>query len=110
MGKLLNQLNHAFSVGPIPSDDDAPLPEPLFRLAKSIVERGMETPAIILLESMRPLSFLTGQTMLAAWPLIKLAAGSDDFRIIAEALEDRQTVHRLVNRIEDLSRQKEASP
>ena len=75
----------------------------LERVARGVVDRKMETPAIIFLETIRPLNFMTSQTMLAAWPLVKLAGGRDAYREVAESLEDRETLHRLVLRIEELS-------
>ncbi|MCP4599433.1 MAG: hypothetical protein GY847_02670 [Proteobacteria bacterium] len=110
MGRFLDELKHAFAVNPDPDEKDLDLPEPLERLAKSVVERGMETPAIILLESVRPLSFLTGQAMVAAWPLVKMAANWDDYSQVADALEDRRTVQILASRIEALAWERQAVP
>ena len=106
MAGFKEKLKPAFAVDPEPAGRGDDLPEPLERLAQSLVDRGMETPAIILLESIRPLSFLTGQAMIAVWPLIKMASDWDDYKEVADSLEDRHVLGNLVNRIEELSHQR----
>jgi hypothetical protein len=103
------KLRHAFAVDRIPAGEERTLPEPLERLANAVVDRGMETPAIIMLETMRPLNFLFGQAMLAAWPLVRLAAGWNDYREVAESLEDRRMLGNLAARIERLAFEKGAA-
>jgi len=105
---LIEKLRHAFALGENPAGADRPLPQALARLAVQIVDRGMETPAIILVDSMRPLSFLAGQTMQSVWPLIKMAGRFDDYLEVAEALEDRQMIERFVSELERLARKKQA--
>ena len=106
MGRIIAELKHAFAVGPDPSGEP-PLPEALERLAVAVVARGMETPAIVFLDSLTPLSFLASQTMHALWPLVRTVARTEDFPAIAEALEDRRTVRVLVDRIEELALSRE---
>ncbi len=103
MGRFIEKLKYAFAVGKAPDVENKELPEPLDRLARAVVDRNMEMPAIVLLESIRPLNFLASQTMHAAWPLIRMAGSFDDYRTIATALEDRETLQRLAGRIEELS-------
>ena len=103
MGAFLEKLKHAFAVGPAPAGAKRELPPSLERLALEIVERGMETPAMVLLDSIRPISFLAGQAMHAVWPLVNMAGKFDDYQIIAEALEDRQTIELLLAKIESLA-------
>jgi hypothetical protein len=102
MTSLAQKLRHAFAIRPA----DAPeprLPEVLERLAVAIVDRGMETPAIIFLESIVPLSFLGSQALHAIWPLVQMAGAGGDLQEVAEALEDRRTVRQLAQRIEELA-------
>ena len=103
MSALAQKLRHAFAVRPTRTLDGGRLPPALERLARAIVERGLETPAIIFLESIVPLSFLGSQVLHAAWPLVQMAAAGDDIQEVAEALEDRRTVRLLVDRIEELA-------
>jgi hypothetical protein len=102
MEGFIKALKHAFAVGPA-EGEVAPLPESLERFAEEVVRRGMETPAILLLETIRPLSFLSSQVVLAMSPLMSLVADSNTLDELAKALEDRRTVQRLIARIETLA-------
>lgn len=102
MRGLREKLRHAFAVDPEPGPDSA-LPETLERLARLAVQRRMEIPAVIFLETIRPLGFLASQAALAAWPLLKAFGGFEGFREAAQSLEDRRTLQRLIDRIEDLA-------
>jgi hypothetical protein len=55
MSTFVETLRHAFSMQ---RADEVTLPPALERLARAAVERGMETPAIILVESLTPVAFL----------------------------------------------------
>jgi hypothetical protein len=110
MNRLVDELKHAFAVGPDPERDPRALPPALERLARTVVERGMETPAIIFLDSLTPLSFLASQTMHAFWPLLELVGRADDLPAVAEALEDRRTLRCFAERIEDLAGQRGSAP
>jgi len=103
MKAFLDKLRHAFAVGPDPAIRQRDLPAVLERLAREVVARRLETPAIIFLEGIRPLNFMASQTLFAAWPLVQLAGGWASYREVAECLEDRETLHRLALRIEELS-------
>ncbi len=85
--------------------------EILTRLAEWIVERRMSAPAIVFLESHRPLSFVGAQAMIAASPLVEMFEPffralvgpryqHAYYRRFAEMLEDRDTVERLIIEIE----------
>jgi hypothetical protein len=101
----MRELKHAFAIGP-ERDDGAPLARPLLRFAEEVVARGMETPAVLLLETLRPLSFLSSQVVLAASPFLKMVACGVDPEELAAALEDRETASRLLDHIERLARER----
>jgi len=101
MSTFVETLKHAFAVRR--TEAPAALPAALERFARGVVERRMETPAIIFLESVVPLSFLGSQAMCAASPVARMLGAPGDFEEIAEALEDRGTVRRLALRIEELA-------
>ncbi len=109
MNRIVTELKHAFAVDAVPVELREGLPEPLERLANAVVDRGMEMPATILLETIRPLGFLANQGLIAAWPLAKFTAMQEDYRQIAEALEDRRTLGNLGLRIEELVERRKAS-
>ncbi len=103
MGEFIAKIKHAFAVGPENPVDDSPLPQALERLAQGVVDRGLETMAIVFLESIRPLNFMTSQAMWAVWPVLEAAGAGNDFAQVAQALEDRRTIDRLIRRIEELA-------
>lgn len=89
--------------------------EVLAKLAKVIVERGLTTPAILGLESHKPLSFFGSTLMhmtspfvnaifsaeiplLSLSPFIKFTA--EDYRIFAFMLEKRENIEKLLCKIE----------
>jgi hypothetical protein len=94
--------------------------EELFsRLAAWVVERRMAAPAILFLESHRPLSFLGSQAMIMASPLvsffepfIKGMLGKnftyEDYRRFAELMESRENLELLVVAIERKSQDAKA--
>ena len=100
-----DKLRHAFAVKSTCEGADNKLPEVHEQLAHAIVNRGMETPAIIFLETVIPLNFLGSQIIYALWPLWKMAAlpGEATLGEIAGHFESRETIRRLINRIEDMA-------
>ena len=103
MGTFRQNLRHAFGLDPPESRGSQILPEPLQRFAQTVVDKGMEIPAILFLETVRPLNFLAGQAMQAAGPLVQWSIRAEDYQAVAHALEDRQTISALVSLIEQLS-------
>lgn len=94
---------------------DGELPEEdlalLTRLAEWVVERRMAVPAILFLESHRPLSFVGSQALLVASPavdffepfirgLVGRGFTYADFRRFAELMEERDNLETLVVEIE----------
>ena len=80
-------------------DHDAELIE---KVAVAIVARGMSTPAIFLLESSKPLSFLGSQALHFLEPFVRSLFDTMTYTRFAKALEDRRNVERLLVRIETL--------
>jgi hypothetical protein len=79
------------------SEDDRALFE---RLARWIVERRMETPAILFLESVRPLSFVGAQAMHFLQPLASVLFTGPDYARLARLLEERENLAILLSTIE----------
>jgi hypothetical protein len=69
-------------------------------LAERISSLGLRTPAIILLESNKPLSFLIGQTLLFFQPLLGFLMGEEKVKLYVKLLEERDNVERLLRRLE----------
>jgi hypothetical protein len=114
MGALKQGFKHAFSLGDKPhgassnGESTEHLPTSLKKLALSIVARGLETPAILFLESIRPLHFLSAQALFAAQPFAELFVDSRSYREVVLALEKRHTLSMLIEHIETLSFQSRA--
>lgn len=69
-------------------------------LAQRIEALGLTTPVIFLLEANKPLSFLGSQAVLILQPLLNIAFDQKASQEIANLLEDRQNIERLIRRLE----------
>ena len=81
---------------PLSAEDEALLD----RLAARVVELRMDLPAILALESGRPLGFLASQAMVFFAPFARSIFRLPDYRRFATLIERRDTIEKLVTRIE----------
>ncbi len=72
----------------------------LATVALAVHRRGLETPAVLWLESVRPLSFLGAQAMHFLTPFVQALVPAARFRRLAELLEERENLGRLVQLVE----------
>jgi hypothetical protein len=72
----------------------------LERVAARVVDLHVEVPAVLTLESIRPLSFVAGQAMLFFQPMVQALLRFDDYRRFAALLERRETLELLTSLIE----------
>ena len=72
----------------------------LDRLAARVVELRMEVPAVLALESGRPLGFLASQAMLFFEPVARALFRLPDYRRLAALVERRETLEKLAAKIE----------
>lgn len=79
------------------TDDDRALLE---RLARRVVELKLETPALLTLETARPLSLLAGQAMLFFEPFAQALFRLPDYRRVAALVEQRDALEALAAMIE----------
>ena len=86
-----------------PEDRDKLIDE----LARKVTDRGLQTPAILFLEMNKPLSFIAGQAMLAASPLLMPIFGAEGVQKYSQLLSSRDNIELLIRRIEDLSEERE---
>ncbi len=82
---------------PALSADDSALLE---RLATRIAELRLELPAILTLETSKPLSLLAGQTMVFLEPVVQSIFSIPDYRRFALLIERRDAVETLIRSIE----------
>lgn len=79
----------------------------LERAAKVVVERGMEVPAILFLEMHKPLANLIGHAVWVTMPVWALFFGIATTNALGALLSDPERIERLIQRIEELSAQRE---
>lgn len=97
------KLKHAFALEPALQPHTEQLPAILEKFATAVVDRGMETPAILFLEMVRPLNFLGSQMVFAAVPIAGIFTNPSELEEMATALEHRGAIGNVVERIEQLS-------
>lgn len=93
--------------GPEIAPEDVAL---LDRLAARIVELRLETPAILALETARPLSLVAGQAMVFLEPIVQSLFRLPDYRRFAALVERRECLGVLVDRIEARAAERGARP
>jgi hypothetical protein len=81
------------------SDEDTIFLE---RLAGWVVERRMAAPAILFLESVKPLNFVGSQFMFFFEPIVKIFVGGKGYTRFAQLMEDRDNVEMFLLCIEAL--------
>jgi len=86
------------------TDDDRALLE---RLARRVVELRLETPALLTLETARPLSVIAGQAMLFFEPFAQALFRLPDYRRIAALVERRDAMEILASLIERAADERE---
>jgi len=72
----------------------------LERLAARIVELRLEVPAILTLESGKPLSLLAGQTLAFFEPIVQSLFHLSDYRRFAALVERREALEAFIDLIE----------
>ena len=75
-------------------------------LARKIVDRKLETPAILFLEMHKPVAFLGSQALLAASPILAPLFGLQDTEKYSRLFSSIDNVEMLIRRIEDLSEER----
>ena len=72
-------------------------------IARHVVRRRLETPAVLLLELHRPVSFIAGQALVVAAPFLGPIFGVDRLARCGSILHDRANMDRLIQRIDELA-------
>lgn len=76
-------------------------------IARKIVGRRLETPAVLFLDMHKPLSFIASQAMLVGLPFLGMFFGAQPVADISKLLKDRENVEALIERIEEMSAEKD---
>ena len=69
------------------------------RLARFVVRRRMSTPALMILESGRPLNFLGSQVLAFFGPFLKLVFSEDEYDRFVRLLERRRSIGWIIDAI-----------
>lgn len=72
----------------------------LGKVADAVVKRRLAAPALMFLESVRPLNFLSSQVMVFFQPIVSLAISTKDMELLAQILERRKSIPFLIELIE----------
>jgi hypothetical protein len=97
-------LKHAFAIEPEGSLEPTEAQRTVIeRLCRQVVARGMTTPAILFLETVRPLNYVSSQVLQFFRPVLSVVADPAACRDLAEFLEHRGSVDFLCRRIEELA-------
>jgi hypothetical protein len=81
---------------PIPPEEDAVLE----KVAKKVVQWRMAVPAILFLESVKPLNYIGSQTMVFFEPIVQSIFTIKDYDTLRIALERRENIENLLQKIE----------
>jgi hypothetical protein len=76
-------------------------------IASEVVRRKLEAPAILFFEMNRPLAFIGSQALIVATPLLGPLFGPEKMARYSKLLSKRENVEKLIDRIEELSREKD---
>ena len=80
----------------IPEDED----RILNRVAERVVRWKMAVPAIMFLETVKPLNYIGAQTMVFFEPIVQTIFNFKDYDTFRRAMERRENVERLLQKIE----------
>lgn len=72
----------------------------LNKVADAVVKRRLTAPALMFLESVRPLNFLGSQVMVFFQPIVSLAISIKEMEMLAQILERRRSIPFLIEIIE----------
>ncbi|MGE5532166.1 MAG: hypothetical protein ACM3VW_08640 [Bacteroidota bacterium] len=74
--------------------------EVLRKVAEGLVARKLTAPAIFVLESSMPLTYVASQALVLLRPFVQAIIGIRDYEVFAAALEDRGNVEWLIQQLE----------
>jgi hypothetical protein len=89
------------SARPTPPDYLTPEQLALFdRLSERVVKLRLTMPAVLFLESTRPLNFIGSQVMVFFAPMVHALFAAREYNLLQQALERRETIGFLVDLLE----------
>jgi hypothetical protein len=104
---LPDWLKHAFAIEPEgPAEPTEGQKAVIDRLCRQVVARGMVTPALVFLESVRPLNYVSSQTLTFFSPVLSAVADAAACQELAAFLERRGSIDYLCRRVEEMDRER----
>jgi hypothetical protein len=76
--------------------------EILIKIAQKVVHWKMAVPAILFLESVKPLNYIGSQMMAFFEPFVQTLFSWKDYDELRRMMEERETVERLLQKIEQI--------
>ncbi|MEO0231790.1 MAG: hypothetical protein ABIM49_06365 [candidate division WOR-3 bacterium] len=70
------------------------------RIVKRILELKLEVPAILLLESLKPISFITSQFFVFLEPFVNSIFSFKNYQRFYKMLEDRENIEKIIEELE----------
>lgn len=111
MGRFREFFRNAFALEPdepqLYADEDIPLERKralIEKLAQEIVDRRLAVPAILFLETVKPLSFLGSQALIFIEPIVQSIFSFKSYREVTLMMENRENVELLMQEIEQRER------
>ena len=74
--------------------------EVLTKVLRLVTERRMTAPALFVLESTKPLSFLASQALIFFEPIVRVMLPLKDYGTFAQAIEDRDNIEWMIQQLE----------
>ncbi|NIP42612.1 MAG: hypothetical protein GWO41_10245 [candidate division Zixibacteria bacterium] len=74
--------------------------EVLEKVARKVVEKRMTVPALMFIESVKPLNFIGSQVMVFFEPIVQTLFDFKSYTVFREVIEDRDNVELLMQKIE----------
>ncbi|UCE17631.1 MAG: hypothetical protein JSV84_12200 [Gemmatimonadota bacterium] len=78
----------------------------LDRLARKIVDRGLSAPAVIFLESTKPLNFVGCQALNFLEPMVQSVFSIKSYNEFTQLMENRSNIENLILKIEELEEER----
>ena len=79
------------------------------RFVQAVIRWGMTLPAILFLESVKPLNYVGSQVMVVLGPIISIVYPVTDYEKLAEFFENRESIEYVIRKIEKKEAERKAS-
>tara|TARA_B100000073_G_scaffold196783_2_gene162968 strand:- start:1490 stop:1819 length:330 start_codon:yes stop_codon:yes gene_type:complete len=100
---MKERFKHAFAIGKtepfIPSESQKIVVE---KVCREIVKRHATLPAVVMLETFRPLNYLGSQVMHFFQPIISSILTADGYLDFTTLLENRESVDYIINKLKKI--------